>query len=180
MIAVLGHWHLVRNSDANWVQAPISDLSQHRNALQHGVYLFLFAISQGLLAWRVEYAQARFLTRCIQGLSIVNALLIACLGCVFALQNATLHTAHLSVIASFAGIIMAGLIARDIGHNKLAISLIMNSAFLLIWLALIPIALLVEENAIGAYQRCVGAVYAGWLCTVALAPVRQTDAPTPA
>lgn len=106
-------------------------------------------------------------------LAIFNAALIACLGYVFTRQDALLHTVFLSVIASIAGIIMSGLIVRDFRQETQKVSLRMNAVFLVLWMALIPVALLIDEHIIGAYQRSVGVVYLVWLCMVAIMPVKR-------
>ena len=54
--------------------------------------LLSLAISQALVAVRVNYEGAGLLTRCIQVWSGLNALLLASPGYVFIIDHPTLHT----------------------------------------------------------------------------------------
>lgn len=164
--SLLGHAFLVSNLGLNGFQTPISHLSQNGAWLAHGAVLTLFALAQASLVAHVEHPAAGMLTRCIQGLSLINAVLILSLTYAFTLPESALHTTLLSVIASFTGVSMACLIARDVSRNNLT-DTIVHGVFLFIWLALIPLYLLIEAQSIGAYERTVAAVYCAWLITVA-------------
>lgn len=164
--ALLGHTYLVNSQGVNWIQTPISYLSQDGNWLIHGAVLALFALAQAAMARHVDYRGAGILTRCIQGFSLINAALILSLAYVFTLPDPALHTIMLSVIASITGINMACLIARDIAqhnHRQPAI----HGIFLTIWMALIPVYLLVDASGTGAYERAVAVVFCAWLLAAA-------------
>lgn len=166
--ALLGHLFLLRQSDLLWNRSPISALSQTGLTWQHAIVLAMFAVSQALIAHRVNNPRAGLVTRCIQVLSIANALLLLSLGYVFSLQDNTLHTIMLSIIASSVGVIMSCLFARHLVASGNLGGKLIYGGFLILWLALVPAYLLVSPDNIGAYQRVVGGVYLLWLCTLAL------------
>jgi len=148
------------------MQTPISLPSQDGAWLIHGVVLMLFALAQAAMARHVGYQGAGILTRCIHGFSLINAALILSLAYVFTLPDPTLHTIMLSVIASITGINMACLIARDIAqHNRRQPAI--HGIFPTVWMALIPVCLLVEASGTGAYERAVAVVFCAWLLAVA-------------
>ena len=164
--ALLGHIYMVSYLGLNWYETPISHLSQNDAWLAHGAVLTLFALAQAAIVRHVEHPEAGMLTRCIQGLSMINSALILSLSYAFTLPSSALHTTLLSIIASFTGVSMACLIARNLSRNNLP-DAIVHSVFLAIWLALIPLYLVIESRSIGAYERTVAAVYCAWLFTIA-------------
>lgn len=169
-ITVMGHYYLLRTQSIDWIQSPISALSQNGKALAHATLLCAFALAQGLLAIHVRTAKSGWLTKSIQALCVLSAALIASLGWVFTADSTALHTFMLSLLASLAGVIMGCLIARDKGISERAAAYRINVAAFAIWIVLTAVAFILGDSHVGAYQRSVGAVYIAWLCALALIP----------
>lgn len=174
-ITVIGHYYLLRMQSIDWTQTPISALSQNGKAVGHAALLCAFATAQGLLAIHVRTAKSGWLTRSIQTLCVLTAVLIACLGWIFTVDSSALHTFMLSLLASLAGVIMGCLIARDKGISERAAAYRINVAAFAIWIVLTAIAFIVSDSHVGAYQRSVGAVYIAWLCALALIPTHSRN-----
>lgn len=174
--SLLGHLYLLNKTQVDWLGTPISQLSGPGSAWQHGVTLALFAAAQALLAVMINQPGASLLTRCIQFMAVINALLIISLAYFFTLNDTSIHTAMLVVIASITGTIMACLLARQKNRQKKTTTLL-NGVFLAAWLVLVPVFLVIDAEAIGAYQRCVGAVFMAWLCAIALLPLHYNAHP---
>jgi len=77
----------------------------------------------------------------------------------------------LSVLASSVGVAM-GLLAPGLKHLSATTSRF-NLICLIIWLALIPLILLLNASWFGAYERIVGAVFVAWVGGIALLANRE-------
>lgn len=162
------HYYLMRSQSIDWIHSPISALSQSGNAAQHTMTLYVFALAQALLALCVRTAKNGWLTKSIQSLCLLAAALIVTLGPILTTDNTAEHTFRLSLIASVVGVIMACLIARDKDRKQRRAAYRISITSLTVWMGLIPLAFVMNENYIGAYQRAVGVVYIAWLCALAM------------
>ena len=178
---VTAHLAVLYTDGADPVSTPVGALSRSVDGNLHGLGLSLFAIAQVALAFLINRPAAGWPTRAAQGLLVADALLTVHLARHFAsvpaeVQRGLAAADPLSLLASGTGLIMAfaapGLLRcrRPAG--------LWNLACLALWIALAPLALLVDEGWLGAYERLVGAVLVAWM--IGLAVLLGFRAPPPA
>ena len=158
------------------VRTPVAALSHGVDGHLHGLGLLLFALAQLALAAllsRPGAAPSRigWPTRVAQALLVVDAALIFHLAWHFAnaadaVPGGPAPGDPLSLLASGTGLVMSfalpGLLKR---HRPAGL---WNLACLVAWLALVPLAFVVDDTWIGAYERLVGAVFVAWTAGLAV------------
>jgi hypothetical protein len=164
---------LISGQDA--VRDPISELSRHRWGELHTLGLLLFGAAQISLAIALAGRdRGRFWPygRGLLGASGAGLIFIAYY---FATANpdtlrGTDANDPLWVVASLVGLAMGAL---QPGFKRLSRGLgLFNGVCLGVWLLLVPLILLVDDDWLGAYERLVGAVYVTWVVGMASALVQ--------
>lgn len=164
------HTVVLVSNNQNPVTAPIIELSQGRLAELHTLALLLFGAAHIALAIGLRGIDRGRLWPLAQGLLAASGLGLAYTAYFFIAAGERSAAGYdgndpLWLVASLIGLAMGAL---QPGLSRLSRSLGLFSAVVLgIWLLLVPLALLVNEHWIGAYERIVGSVYVIWMAGVA-------------
>ena len=164
------HLATLYTSGQDPLSTPVAALSHSVDGDLNGLGLSLFAVAQIALAALLRHPEAGWPTRVAQVLLAVDAALIVYVAWRF--EGAAGSVPHpprpgepLSLLASGTGLVMGfaapGLLRRHRAAGR------WNLACLLLWLALVPLALLVGTGWVGAYERLVGAVFLVWAAGLA-------------
>ena len=179
--AVTAHLAVLYTGGADPLSTPVGALSLGVDGTLHGLGLSLFAMAQVALAFLIGRPAAGWPTRAAQGLLVADALLTVHLAHRFAsvpaeVQRGLFAVDSLALLASGTGLIMS-FAAPGLFRRRRQAGL-WNIACLALWIALMPLALLVDESWLGAYERLVGTVFVAWM--VGLAVLLGFMAPPPA
>ena len=165
------HLAVLYTSGEDATSTSVAVLSRGPDGHLHGFGLLLFAVAQLALASLLDRPGAGWPTRLAQLFLAIDAALVVVVAYRFAASpEAVLRSTgpHLALVllASGTGTAMAaaapGLLAsrRSAGYWDLAC--------LALWLALLPLMLVVTPDWLGAYERLVGGVFVAWMAGLAV------------
>ncbi|MEO0576747.1 MAG: DUF998 domain-containing protein [Pseudomonadota bacterium] len=169
------------------VATPISQLSRYELGAVHTAGLLLFGAAHIALAvglGRLDHGRMWPIARAVLAASGIALFYVAYYFATVSQETLTAAGANdpLWIVASLTGIAMGVL---QPGLSRLSPQLGLFSALCLgIWLLLVPLILLVNEQWLGAYERIVGCVYVVWMAGISskllfLTGVMKSDASTP-
>lgn len=175
---LLAHLAALGLSDSSAMRSPISELSRGAGATVHTVGLIVFGLAHLTLAGYLgRLKPPSFLWRTGVWLTALNGIGVMAIAAYFA--TASDHQLFgpnandpLSVLASSVGVAMSCLIPGLKYLSSFATRF--NAVCLAIWLALIPVILLLDASWLGAYERIVAAVLVSWVGGIALLTNRDT------
>ena len=178
LVMFLAHLAALGLSDGSAMRSPISELSRGDGASVHTVGLIVFGLAHLTLAAYLGKLQTpSWMWRIGVWLTALNGLGVVGIAAYFVMasDNQLLGpdaNDPLSVLASSVGIAMGFLMP---GLKYLSTQAWrFNAVCLVIWLALVPLILLLNASWFGAYERIVGAVLVCWVGGIALLANRET------
>ncbi len=180
LVMFIAHLAALSLSDGSAVRSPISQLSRGDGASVHTAGLIIFGLAHlTLAAYLGRLRPPSWMWRIGVWLTALNGLGVIGIAAYFV----TASDSHLvgpgandplSVLASSVGFAM-GLLIPGLRHLS-TLAARFNYVCLALWLALVPLILLLNASWFGAYERMVGAVLVGWVGGIAL----LTNPDTPA
>jgi len=171
VLTLVTHCVVLWTSGLNGIQSPISQLSQQAWGELHTLGLISFACAHAALAIALAGLDRGRLWPFARALLVAAAATLVYVAYYFASADATTLRGPeandpLWIVASLTGLVMGALqpgllrLSRRVG--------LFNALCLGIWIALVPLILLVNDRWLGAYERIVGTVYVTWMAGIAL------------
>ena len=178
LVMLLAHLTALGLSDLSAMRSPISQLSRGAGGTLHTSGLIIFGLAHLTLAgYLARLKPPSFMWRTGVWITALNGIGVMAIAVYFSTASdeqlfGPNANDPLSVLASSVGIAMGFLIPGLKYLSSMATRF--NALCLLIWLALIPVILLLDASWLGAYERIVGAVLISWVGGIALLTSRET------